>query len=295
MKYLSFILMCLLIFSIGYSQTYNTPVYNNTVLIYRGAVVASTATFTIGYIPIGEATDLRLCWTSGDSIDVVVAYVLRNSITGAVTASATIDSAVTTKANGSKGMMTAIALSTMLGYDQIKFTVAQSGDKKTAVTTGQYFKLYMNTIRRNGGQVGDVQGRIPQKLNNAYRCYTNNAYTLNTANDTMETYIPLNGISGLRVYDKSTDSLVADIYYILRNSIIDSTCAGAKLGSTVTHVQPLGQDTCTSPGALAIATLIGWDQIKFYVDYKSNSTSGNAGEAYGYVNKLFVYLLRRAD
>jgi hypothetical protein len=291
MKYLFSLLAILLIVSTGLSQT-SSPVLGQTTLIYRdtfrkGIDVADT----INYMRIDGASDFRLLWTSEDSTDVVIKYSLRNSTTGQTTALATIDSMVTVKTDGSKGIGTVVALTTLVGYDQVMFQLTQSGDNYNGATAGKYIKIYIYPVAVSGGFSGDVQGRKPT-YNKAIKLYEKLNYDDADATDTTA-FISLNGIANIRMFVTSNDSLVEVLGYILNNSIIDSTTAVTNL-TTVTfdaHTTTVA-DSALSAGNILVATLAGWNRIKFVSNPTASGTrdlSAETGKRY----RVYGYFQRR--
>jgi hypothetical protein len=294
MKYLLSLLLILLMVSTVLPQT-KTPVLGQTSLIYRdtfrkGVDVADT----IGYISIKGASDFRLLWTSQDSTDVVIKYVLRNSRTGAKTALTSIDSMVTVKTNGSKGIGTAVALATLVGYDQVMFQLTQSADDHNGATAAKYIKIYIYLVAASGGYAGDEQNRKPF-YNETRQFFYKDDYAAGDATDTSQ-FMSLNGVTDLRIFVAANDSLVTDVGYILSNSIIDSTTGNTKLGNTITfnaHTTTVA-DTCVSPGALGVATLIGWNKIRFTFNPTTDSRLNDGAET-GKHERMYYYLLRRAS
>jgi len=293
MKYLAVLMTVLFMFSVGLSQT-TTPVLNQTSLIYKGALPATTSGDTTDLINIKGASDLRLMWTSEDSMDLVIQYKLRNSTTGLTTAAATIDSAVTVKGSGSKGVCTAIALTTLLGYDQIQILMSQSGDAHGGTTASKYFRLYIYPLARAGGFAGDIQGRKPREYNKAYKIYEKLDFAGNAATDTTE-YFPIAGVSDLKTIVTSNDSLVYVLGYILNNSVIDSTSAVANL-TTVTfdaHTTTVA-DSALSPGNILLSTLLGYDRIKFVSNPTESGTRTQSAET-DKRYRVYLYLQRRTE
>jgi hypothetical protein len=292
MKYLFGLLTFLLVFSVGLSQT-TSPVLGQTSLIYKQVLLATDSGDSTDWISVKGASDVKILWTSEDSIDAVIKYQLRNSTTGMTTAATTIDSAVTTKSNGSKGVGTLVALTTLVGYDQIRYELSQSGDAHGGTTAGKYLKLYIYPVARAGGFAGDIEGRQPV-YNRATKFYEKLDFDGAAATDTTS-YMSLNGVSDIRTFVTSNDSLVEVLGYILNNSIIDSTTAVTNL-TTVTfdaHTTTV-TDSCLSPGNILIATLAGWNRIKF-VSNPTTSGSRTPSAETGKRYRIYYYFNRRIE
>jgi hypothetical protein len=292
MRYLFGLLTILLIFAIGSSQTL-FPVLNQTSLIYKQVLLATDSGDSTDWISIRGASDVRIMWTSEDSIDAVIKYQLRNSYTGMTTAAATIDSAVTTKANGSKGFGTLIALTTLLGYDEIRYELSQSGDAHGGTTAGKYLRIYIYPVAKSGGFCGDIEGRRPV-YNKATKFYEKLDFDGAAATDTTN-WFSLNGVTDVKTFVTSNDSLIEVLGYILNNSIIDSTTAVTNQ-TTVTfdaHTTTV-TDSCLSPGNVLLATLAGWNRIKFVSNPTSSGSrtpSAETGKRY----RIYYYFQRRVE
>ena len=109
-----------------------------------------------------------------------------------------------------------------------------------------------------------------------------------TANDTT-TYLPFTPSTNVGWVKRSNDSMNVLIYYQLRSSTTGATGTATLIDSCVSTTQ---SDVATIGKGLAIATLIGADQVRFIFDYNgaTTGTGGNDGSANLF---RFYYMLYR--
>lgn len=143
--------------------------------------------------------------------------------------------------------------------------------------------------------VGNLCAQSTPLFNRAWDVY-NKSYTASTANDTTQ-YFPLtqathgrrSGTTDIRFFGRSNDSLSVNCYYQLKNSTTGSLGTWTQI-DTVIHVAT--SDSVTSPGTLLLATLIGYDQIRFYFDWLAASAGGD-GTADTF--RWYLYLFKNED
>ena len=139
-----------------------------------------------------------------------------------------------------------------------------------------------------------AQGYAPL-FNQTWEIYTK-TYLATTANDTTR-YFALtrasfgkrDGTEDMRFFGRSNDSLAVDCYYQLKNSTTGALGTWTQI-DTVIHVNT--SDSTSTPGTLLRATLIGYDQIRFYFDWLTGSAASD-----GSTNtfRFYLYLLKNED
>lgn len=137
-------------------------------------------------------------------------------------------------------------------------------------------------------------GQYGQRFNEAQIFYYKSGFTASTANDTTQ-FFSIAGASDLRVWGTADDSTRVLPYYQLRNSTTGAvtTFAGMDtvgtdgLGSAVTAAGPSTSEM--SGGTVALSTIVGFDEIRFYIDYLAGSTAG--GDGADAVLKLYLFLV----
>ena len=139
-----------------------------------------------------------------------------------------------------------------------------------------------------------VFAQTPQ-FNQAWLLRTK-TYLATTANDTTAYYNLTAssfgrraGTTDIRFFGRSNDSITVDCYYQLKNSTTGALGTWTQI-DTVIHVNT--SDSTSTPGTLLLATLIGYDQIRFYFDFLSG-TAGSDGSDNTF--RWYAYLLKNED
>lgn len=141
------------------------------------------------------------------------------------------------------------------------------------------------------------QGGSGQFFNQPYQFYTKTDPTPSTANDTTG-FLPLRGgQGGLAVFGSADDSAAVIVFYRLRQN------KGLPYAVTTafTAIDTLGPDgsggMATTSGAsqlvgtVALATLLGYDEIQFHTDYLTGTSDG-AKDGSSNIIRLFYYFLK---
>lgn len=275
--------------------------YNKTVQVVKDTLSSLyTTARSYNWINIPRATNIAVLASAtgtdaGDADTVVVTYLLRNSTTGAIKASATLGNfAIATNPDDQEALIDIIPDTTFVGYDQIRFGLTNT--KLTNITKAFTFKLFLVANARSGGNAG-LDGYAPE-FNKPVQVYYKTPFTASTANDTLKSWINIVGAEAITVFARATDSAVVNVYYRLRNKTVgkaasaglsDPVTTSFVLGETATNVST--SDTSYRIFQIKPATLAGYEQIQFYVDYQANSTDGLDGTAA--IFRLYAYFMRR--
>lgn len=140
------------------------------------------------------------------------------------------------------------------------------------------------------------QGREGQFFNQPYQFYTKTNPTPSTANDTTG-FIPLRGgQGGLAVFGSADDSAAVLVFYRLRQSKLPYAVTTAF--TAIDTLGPAGDGTMATTsgasqllGTIALATLLGYDEIQFHTDYLTGTSNG-AVDGTANVVRLFYYYLK---
>ena len=278
--------------------------YNRTVPIYVSAVaLESKANDTTKAFDISEASDLAVFGYGSDSLAVAVWYRLSSSVTKRTTAWTILNDTVTVSdaAAGEGAIIGTLAQATLRGYDVIQFYVDYvnpSGESGVFRTI-----LYMHALKRAGGRTSDTRGR--DATFNLYKPVVDmHSWLSTTATDTIPQpstdataiWYPIVGGTDLYFDGRTNDSIRATVYYQLYNRTAQATGSWTLLDSIVT-VDDLGSatyDSTASMASLALSTILGYEGIRFYVDFDA-TTGGTASAGDGTANRfrLYQYFLRR--
>ena len=150
------------------------------------------------------------------------------------------------------------------------------------------------------GLVGSLEAQVVNnqygtRLNEASIIYYKSGFIATTASDTTS-YISIAGVLDFALWGTADDSCVVLPYYQLRNSTtgaISSWTAMDTIGTDGTGNTPTATGPATdemSGGTVALATLNGFDEVRFYIDYLTGSPAGQDAAA----AVLKVYLFVRA-
>lgn len=307
MKYLLSIIVALVIVStMVQSQTsYQIEFpYNRTVQVVRDTISANNTTArSYNWINIPKATNITVLASTGgegegDEDTITVTYLLRNSKTGALKASATLGTFNFTANTASlEQLIGTVPDTTFIGYDQIRL-----GLTLTKVLSSDNFtlRLFMQANARSGGNVG-LAGVSPT-FNELQEVYYKSGYVAATANDTLKSWISFVGAERMTLFARATDSAVAKIFYRLRNKTVGGGAAGVSAPLTTAWVELCTATNITGAGVtfndttyrlatILPATLAGYEQIQFYVDYQSNCTTQVDGTTATF--RLYNYFFRR--
>lgn len=302
------LIVLLLACAVTASAQFTRIEYNKTVPIFsRASTTASTANDTTKPIDIGEASDLAVFAYGADSLKAAYWYRLRNSVTGMNTAWTEFDTVVVaaTGNNPDGKIIGTVVQSALGGYDGIQFYIDYVSG--TTSDAGVRTVLYLYALRRSGGNFTTPLGRIPV-FNRTGLVIDEYSWSSTTANDTIPqpaaadgtpVWTPIIGGTDAYYFARTNDSLRATVYYQMVNSTARDTTAWTLLDSIVT-VDDLGSAAYDSTvrlahnAPLALATILGYDGIRFYVDYDA-TTAGTATNADGTTNRwrLYQYLFRR--
>lgn len=310
MKYLLSIIVALVIVStMVQSQTsYQIEFpYNRTVQVVRDTLSSLyTTARSYNWINIPKATNITVLASAvgtdaSDADTITVTYLLRNSKTGSLKASATLGTfEIATSPDDQEKLIGTVPDSTFVGYDQIRFGLTltklneAAGDNFT-------FRLFINATARSGGKFG-LNGVAPE-FNDLQEVYYESNYTSSTASDTTQ-WITFTGAERITFFARATDSLAATINYRLRNKTIGK---GAASGSSdpitttftnlpaaalnITGASVTYNDTTYRLCTLNPSVLAGYEQIQFEIDYTANCTTEADGTTA--IFRLYAYFFRR--
>lgn len=149
----------------------------------------------------------------------------------------------------------------------------------------------------SAGLMAQQKGSLGQYFNQPTQFYSKLNPTSSTANDTSGFITLKGGQGGIAIYGSADDSCSALVYYRLRQSRV----GGYAVTGSWTAIDTLGQagdgtlSTISGAGQLvgtvALATLLGYDEIQFYVDYLTG-TSNAAADGTSNTVRLFYYYLK---
>ena len=120
-----------------------------------------------------------------------------------------------------------------------------------------------------------VTNQFGTRFNQAREFYKEASFTASTANDTTG-YITFVPATELGIIGRADDSVDVNIYYQLRNSTTGAAGSWTLIDSTILTA---ATDNAAVETGLGIATLRGYDQVRFYFDFQTNSTDGLDGTA----------------
>jgi len=299
MKYLALFLLCLLPIVLTaqfYEYRGSTPLYNQTVQLFSHKSAAGNLFFTnvtgdtmTYWVDISKASDLAVTVVAYDSVAAHVYYRMRNSATNARKGWTLLDSAAsfTNNALNATKLTTNLQLATLLGYDRIQFYVLYK--ERCTKEVSKYIRVYLTALQRSGGPTfNPASGKSGVVSNSPYYIYSKTGYSASTANETTQAWVDYLGSTGdIAFLGKADDSIRAVVYYKLNNALTGATTAWTVLDTMNGADETVGQDTLI--GTLAMATTLGYDQLKIYVDQIAGSTSGTVTR---YL-KIYTNFLRR--
>lgn len=141
------------------------------------------------------------------------------------------------------------------------------------------------------------RGSFGQYFNKPVQFYVKKNPTPSTANDTT-TFFTILGASDIVVYGSADDSCAALIYYRLRQNVFGSY-AVTTAWTAIDTLGPAGDGTMgTTTGAaqrlgtISGSTLVGYNEIQFYVDYLTGTSNGAADGTDNNVRFLYYYAKR---
>lgn len=115
----------------------------------KATYLDATATDTTRYMPFefreGLATHIVLTGVATDSVNVIVSYQLKNSITGLTGAMTLADTLTGTNNTSNVGLLASLAIATTAGYNQIRYEHNYITGNGT--TAGRVYKLYHTLIK----------------------------------------------------------------------------------------------------------------------------------------------------
>lgn len=158
-----------------------------------------------------------------------------------------------------------------------------------------FLLMILGTATALSQQVGALAA-----YNAPYQFYQKTAYTAATANDT-SAFLSLGGASDIVVFGSNNDSAAIALYYRLRSKNVGGT-SGYTVTTGWTVIDTLGTngdgtlDTTGAQrlGAIALTTLLGYDEIQFYVDYLTGtSVTDIPGETTN--TARFFYYYKKSD
>lgn len=120
--------------------------------------------------------------------------------------------------------------------------------------------------------------------------------TSSTANDTTNFFSIGTGQASYTVLGTANDSATVIVFYRLRQSKMPYALTGSWTLLDTLGVDGAGSLNTTTGGAqlvgtLALATLTGYDEIEFYVDYLSGTSNAAADGTANYI-RLFYYAVK---
>ena len=150
------------------------------------------------------------------------------------------------------------------------------------------------------GFVGSLEAQVftsqyGTRFNEASIIYYKSGFLAGTASDTLG-FTSIAGALDFALWGTADDSTTVLPYYQLRNSTtgaIGSWTAMDTIGLDGTGNTPTATGPATdemSGGTVALATLTGFDEVRFYIDYLTGSPAGQDAAA----AVLKVYLFVRA-
>lgn len=150
------------------------------------------------------------------------------------------------------------------------------------------------------GLVGSMEAQVSferngTRYNEASMIYYKSGFLAGTASDTIS-FLSIPLALDLTLWGTANDSTTVLPYYQLRNSTTGAVSAWTAMdtigtdgsGNTPTATGPATDEM--SGGSIALATLNGFDEVRFYFDY----LTGSPANADGTDNILKVYLYVRA-
>lgn len=162
-------------------------------------------------------------------------------------------------------------------------------------------------------EILSAQGRPPY-FNEAWLIKDKSSWLASTANDTIPqpgsagaaTFFTLStsatggrsAASDLVFFARTNDSTTIRVLYQLQNSQIGSSSrTGWTEIDTVITVDDAGAstDTTIALGRLALATISGYDQIRFYEDFLSGTATTAAGDGSATRLRYYLYLLKNEN
>lgn len=149
----------------------------------------------------------------------------------------------------------------------------------------------------SGTVLAQQQGPKGVRYNEPVQFYQKTAYEDGTANETTA-FISLGSADNIAVFGSNNDSITAPVRYRLRSKNVGGA-SGYTVTGAWTIVDTLGQDgggnLDTSGaqllGTIALATLLGYDEIQFYIDYIAGTAidDSNSGAEGTNTVRLFYY------
>lgn len=122
-------------------------------------------------------------------------------------------------------------------------------------------------------------------FNRATEFYKEASFTASTANDTTS-YLKFAPATEIGIIGRADDSVDVNIYYQLRNSTTGAAGSWTLVDSTILTS---ATDNAAVETGIGVATLRGYDQVRFYFDFQTNSTDGGDGTAATYRCYYMLY------
>ncbi len=156
-------------------------------------------------------------------------------------------------------------------------------------------KLFFLLVIGMATSFAQQQGPKGVRYNEPTQFYLKTDYTVTSANDTTA-FLSLGSAEDIVIFGSNNDSAAIAIYYRLR-----SKPAGATTGYTVTSgwtvIDTLGTNgdgTLDTSGAqrlgqILLTTLVGYDEIQFYVDYLTGTATTSIVDAEANKARFFYY------
>lgn len=137
-----------------------------------------------------------------------------------------------------------------------------------------------------------VSGSHGQRFNESDPIYYKSGFTASTANDTTG-FVSIAGASDIRFWGTADDSTRVVVYWQGRNSTtgaVSSWTLGDTVGTDGVGSAPTAGGPSTSEmsgGTAALSALLGYDEVRTYVDYITGCTDGGDGTAA--IFRLYVF------
>lgn len=157
----------------------------------------------------------------------------------------------------------------------------------------RYILILTVLLLMTGSLLAQTYLSTPQ-FNRAWMVQEKMSYINTTTNDTTK-WIPITtgsvgvraGATDFAVFARSNDSLAALIYYQLKNSDANWTGSWTAIDTAI-HVETT--DSTSYVGTVLLSTLLGANQVRFYTDYLTGTSTSAAGDGVTNRFRLYVFL-----
>lgn len=161
------------------------------------------------------------------------------------------------------------------------------------------YKMFIALLAVAGIFFGFQQGSKGQYFNKPTQFYSKLNPTPSTANDTTG-WFTISGASDIAVFGSAGDSAAVLLLYRLRQTngipyaVTTSFTAIDTLGPDGSGGMATASGASQRLGAIALSTLLGYDEIQFHTDYLTGTSNGNADGTDNTVRFQYYYLKTEA-